>query len=314
MKIAFLFPGQGSQQVGMAKDLFNAFDSVRKLYGRAEEILRFPLQRISFEGPEDALSQTQFAQPAIFVHSLAINHLLKEIGIVPQAVAGHSLGEYSALVCGHAFDFDEGLRLVKLRGELMQRSGEVNPGTMAAIIGLSADIVEEICKEASEAGLVQVANFNSRGHIVISGSIAGVRLAMELAREQGAGRTIELVVGGAFHSPLMGEALGGLVEALAPADIQDPQMPVYTNVTGNPVQDAEEIRNILEQQLLSPVLWKKTVENMIHDGFDAFYEVGPSKVLSGLSKRINPAVDCIPVGKAEDLENLRTLNRSQLSI
>jgi [acyl-carrier-protein] S-malonyltransferase len=306
MKIAFLFPGQGSQHVGMAKDLFNAFDSVRELYERAEEILGFPLKRISFEGPQDTLRQTQFAQPAIFVHSLAINQLLKEIGILPQAVAGHSLGEYSALVCGSAFDFDEGLRLVRLRGELMQHSGEDNPGTMAAIIGLSPEIVGEICEEASDAGLVQVANFNSPGQVVISGSIAGVRLAMELAKEQRAERAIELRVSGAFHSPLMGEALSGLIEALATADIRNPQIPVYTNVTAHPVQDPEEIRSMLQKQLLSPVLWKNTVENMIYDGFDTFYEVGPAKVLSGLSKRINPAVDCMSVGKVEDLDNLRT--------
>jgi [acyl-carrier-protein] S-malonyltransferase len=306
MKTAFLFPGQGSQHVGMAKDLFNAFDSVRELYERAEEILEFPLKKISFEGPQDTLRQTRFTQPAIFVHSLAVNQLLEEIGILPQAVAGHSLGEYSALVCGSAFGFDEGLRLVRLRGELMQHSGEHNPGTMAAIIGLSPDIVGEICEEASEAGLVQIANFNSSGQVVISGSIPGVRLAMELAKEQRAERAIELVVGGAFHSPLMGDALDGLIEALAMADIQSPRIPVYTNVTANPVQDAEEVRSMLQQQLLSPVLWKNTVENMIHDGFDAFYEVGPSKVLSGLSKRINPAVGCMPVGKVEDLDNLRT--------
>jgi [acyl-carrier-protein] S-malonyltransferase len=306
MKIAFLFPGQGSQHVGMAKDLFNAFDSVRELYERAEEILGFPLKRISFEGPQDTLRQTQFAQPAIFVHSLVINQLLKEIGILPQAVAGHSLGEYSALVCGSAFDFDEGLRLVRLRGELMQHSGEDNPGTMAAIIGLSPEILGEICEEASDAGLVQVANFNSPGQVVISGSIAGVRLAMELAKEQRAERAIELVVGGAFHSPLMGEALSGLIEALATADIRNPQIPVYTNVTAHPASGAEEIRSMLQKQLLSPVLWKNTVENMIYDGFDTFYEVGPAKVLSGLSKRINPAVDCMSVGKVEDLDNLRT--------
>ena len=307
MRIAFLFPGYGSQSVGMGKDLFDAFDSVRKLYDRAEEILDFPLKRISFDGPGDALSQTRFTQPAIFVHSLAVNQLLKEIGILPQAVAGHSLGEYSALVCGGAFDFDEGLRLVRLRGELMQRAGEDNPGTMAAIIGLSAHIVEEICEEASEVGIVQVANFNSPGQIVISGSIPGIRVAMELAKEQRAGRAIELAVGGAFHSPLMGEALSGLIEALAMADIRNLQMPVYTNVSAEPVQDAEEIRSILQQQLLSPVLWKNTVENMIHDGVDAFYEVGPSKVLSGLSKRINPAVDCMSVGRVEDLEKLRNM-------
>ncbi len=305
MKIALLFPGQGSQHVGMAKDLFNAFDSVRKLYERAQEILELPLKKISFEGLGDTLRQTQYTQPAIFVHSLAINELLKEVGILPQAVAGHSLGEYSALVCGDAFNFDEGLRLVKLRGELMQYSGEKNAGTMAAILGLSPDIVEAICEEASAAGLVQVANLNSSGQMVISGSIPGVRLAMELAKEQRAARAIELVVGGAFHSPLMGEASSGLIEALAVADIQNARIPVYTNVTARPVQAAEEIRSSLQKQLLSPVLWKNTVENMIHDGFDAFYEVGPSKILSGLIKRINPAADCIPVGKAKDLENLK---------
>jgi len=305
MKIAMLFPGQGSQHVGMAKDLFNAFDSVRKLYERAQEILELPLAKISFEGLGDTLRQTQYTQPAIFVHSLAINELLKEVGILPQAVAGHSLGEYSALVCGDAFNFDEGLRLVKLRGELMQYSGEKSSGTMAAILGLSPDIVEAICEEASAAGLVQVANLNSSGQMVISGSIPGVRLAMELAKEQRAARAIELAVGGAFHSPLMGEASSGLIEALAVADIQNARIPVYTNVTARPVQAAEEIRSSLQKQLLSPVLWKNTVENMIQDGFDAFYEVGPSKILSGLIKRINPAADCIPVGKAKDLENLK---------
>jgi [acyl-carrier-protein] S-malonyltransferase len=175
---------------------------------------------------------------------------------------------------------------------------------MAAIIGLSRDIVEEICEEASAVGLVQVANFNSRAQIVISGSIPGVRLAMEFAGEQEA-RAVELSVGGAFHSPLMRDALSGLTEALAMANINNPEIPVYANVTATPVQDVEQIRNMLQKQLLFPVLWKDTVENMIHDGLDAFYEVGPGKVLSGLSRRINAAIDCVPVGNAEDLDNLR---------
>ncbi|OPX34657.1 [acyl-carrier-protein] S-malonyltransferase [candidate division KSB1 bacterium 4484_188] len=301
---AFLFPGQGAQYVGMAKDLYDQYPAVRSMFDRAEEILGFPLRKIAFEGPEDELKQTQYTQPAIFVHSLGMLRLLNERELKPEAVAGHSLGEYSALVCAGALNFEVALRLVKLRGRLMQYSGEQNPGTMAAIIGLPRETVEEICRTVSKEHLVQPANFNSPGQIVISGSVDGVHRAMALAKENKARAVMELVVSGAFHSPLMEEALSGLKEALAEADIRNPEIPVYTNVTAQPVQTAETVREMLQRQLLSPVLWQNIIENMHADGFDQFYEVGPSKVLCGLNRRINRQLQCTPLGKAEDLENL----------
>lgn len=302
MKTAFLFPGQGSQYVGMGLDLYHQFPEVKKLYDESEKILGFPLKKISFEGPEEILKQTRYTQPALFVHSIAILQLLKRKGIEPDAAAGHSLGEYSSLVAAGAFSLEKGLRIVKLRGEQMQQSGEKNPGTMAAIIGLSREEVEAVCHQASPAGIVQAANFNSPGQVVISGSIAGVHQAMEVAREKKARMVTELVVGGAFHSPLMGEALEGLTRALEEMEILDPRIPVYTNVTSRPTLNAWEVRDLLKKQLLSPVLWQDIIQNMIDDGVERFYEVGAGKVLQGLSKRISSAVPCTSVGKLEDLQ------------
>ncbi|UCF63710.1 MAG: ACP S-malonyltransferase [bacterium] len=302
MKKAFIFPGQGSQYVGMGKDLYEHFQEVRELYDQAEEILEFPLKKISFEGPEEDLKQTRYTQPALFVHSLAISNLLEKRKLVPDATAGHSLGEYSALVVAGAFSWKDGLKIVKIRGEQMQQSGEKNPGTMAALIGLSKQDVEEICSAASAAGIVQPANFNSPGQIVISGSINGVHKAMELAKEHKARLVTELVVSGAFHSPLMGDALSGLTTALEELPIVTPRIPVYTNVTANPASSAEEVRHLLKQQLLAPVLWEDIINHMITDGISEFYEVGAGKVLQGLLKRINSEVAGKGIGKVEDLE------------
>ncbi|MFZ0389420.1 MAG: ACP S-malonyltransferase [Calditrichia bacterium] len=308
MKSAFVFPGQGSQAVGMGKDLVESNPGIMEIYDQAEQFLGFPLKRLSFEGPESELKETRYTQPALFVHSFAINSLLQEKGIRPDAAAGHSLGEYSALTAAGAFSFQEGLKLVKLRGELMQASGEKNPGTMAAIIGLDDKTVEEICRQASAAGHVNPANFNSPGQIVISGSKAGVHQAMELAKEQKARLVTELVVGGAFHSPLMKEALGGLAEALDQAEIRQPHIPVYMNVTARPTSDPAEIRELLKKQLLSPVLWQNIVENMRQDKVDRIYEVGASRILCGLVKRIERSVQCMPVGTREDLSALSEEN------
>ncbi len=289
--------------MGMGKDLYETYARAREVFDRAEDLLGFPLKSICFEGSEEQLRQTRYTQPAIFVHSYVVYRLLSEKGISPTAAAGHSLGEYSAFVSAGAIDFEDGLRLVKIRGELMQKSGEIHRGTMAALIGLDKSTVEAVCREASEAGLVQPANFNSPGQIVVSGSISGVQRAMEIAKQRGARIVKQLPVSGAFHSPLMKEALQGLEDALNEIPIRDAEVPVYCNVSAQPVSKAGEIREFLKRQLLSPVLWENIIQNMIKDGLTNFLEVGPGKVLTGLLKRIDRSVQGIPLGTRDDLIN-----------
>jgi [acyl-carrier-protein] S-malonyltransferase len=296
--LALVFPGQGSQYVGMARDLFENHSPTRELMQHADEVIGVPLTKICFEGPEDELRQTKNTQPAIFLHSIAALRLLKDPGAA--MVAGHSLGEYSALVAASALTFDDALRLVRLRGELMQRAGEEQRGTMAAVVGLDAGVVEQVCREASAAGVVQPANFNSPGQTVISGSVDGVRQAMALAKERGAKLVKELVVSGAFHSPLMASARDGLLQALQGVRIADARIPVYANVTAEPVRSAEDIRDLLHRQLTSPVRWEQSVRSMVRDGASRFTEVGPGKVLQGLVKRISPEVAAGGVDKWSD--------------
>jgi len=303
-KIAFICPGQASQVVGMGKDLCDVFPQARQRFAQADDIMGSPLSRICFEGPEETLKQTKYTQPALFVHSAVVAELLAERGVFPDMAAGHSLGEYSALFAAGSLDFEAALRVVKVRAEGMQKAGEANPGTMAAVVGLEEAQIRMVCQQAAEAGVAQPANFNSPGQVVISGSVAGVHRAMELAREAGAKLVKELVVSGAFHSPLMESAREALFEALDALEIRPARCPVYANVSAAQATDPSEIRRLLKEQLLSPVLWWQSVEAMIRDGASKFIEIGPGQVLSGLLKRIDRSVQGMTVGTAAELDKM----------
>ncbi len=309
-KRAFLFPGQASQFVGMAKDLCERFAVAREMFERANTALGFDMQRICFEGPLEELTKTSITQPAILIHSAIVARILnEEKSFAPMMAAGHSLGEYSALYAAGVLDFEAALRLVKLRGELMHQAGLDNPGTMAAIMGLAPEIVETVCSEVtanmSSAGhVVQCANFNSPEQTVISGSVEAVTQAMAVAKERGAKLAKKLTVGGAFHSPLMASARTGLQQALAATTFHAARCPIYTNVTAKPEQDSNRLRELLDQQLTRPVRWLATIENMIADGAQSFYEVGPGNVLAGLMKRINKNFTVTTIGTVAELEKL----------
>lgn len=305
MSIAFIYPGQGSQYVGMGQDLYDNYPEIKELYLQANEILGINIAEVSFSGPEDKLKQTFITQPAIVTHSIAATKLVKNIE--PKYTAGHSLGEFSALIKAGALSFEDGLKLVQLRGELMQKAGEENKGTMAAIIGLDTIKIIDVCRDASEFGIVQVANFNSPGQIVISGSVEGVQQAMKLAKERGAKMAKELVVHGAFHSPLMESAKEDFEVALDYTEFRKVKIPVYTNVHAKPITqdtDLEFIKETLYDQLTSSVKWDESVVNMINDGAKEFIELGPGKVLQGLIKRINNTVNIRGIDKAADVEAL----------
>ena len=284
MSTAYLFPGQGSQFVGMAKDHYDANPEVAKLFDQANEILGFDLTKIMFEGPEEDLKLTGYTQPAIFLHSVA---LYKTLGATPDMVAGHSLGEFSALVACGATSFEDTLKIVRKRGELMQQAGVDNPGTMAAIIGMEDEAVEKVCAEATSATGKEViaANYNCPGQLVISGYVEAVEKAVELASQNGARMAKLLPVSGAFHSSLMQPAYDGLKSELEELNISVPSCPIYSNYTAKPTTDVEEIRSNLLNQLLNPVRWTQTLKNMLEDGATSFVEVGPGKVLQGLVKR-----------------------------
>jgi len=299
-KKAFLFPGQGAQYVGMAKDLFDNSAEAKEMILMADDTLGIKLSDIMFSGPEEELKQTEFTQPAIYLHSVVLASLMRTVSA--EAAAGHSLGEYSALTMSGAIQFQEAIKLVRARGMAMQQAGIDNPGTMAAVIGLNQDVVDECCAEALSEGIVQSANFNSPGQVVISGSITGVKKAMEICKSKGAKIVKELVVSGAFHSPLMASAKDKLIRALSITNVYDARFPVYANVNAKPVTLAADIKEKLVEQVTAPVRWEETIKNMIADGFDEFYEIGPGKVLQGLVKRINPNVTCFGIDKYQDVE------------
>jgi len=304
MKNAFIFPGQASQYIGMGKDLYENISNASDFVNRTTEIIGMDLKKYCFYGSEDDLKQTQITQPAIFVHSIAVRGILKEKGFYPDAVAGHSLGEYSALVAAGSLSYDDGLRLVKRRGELMQEAGEKFPGTMAAIIGLDKAQIYDLCDRVKDSGICQPANFNSPGQVAISGEKAAILKAIEVAREMGARKAVELEVSGAFHSPLMAFAQNGLKEALEITEFQDAEIPVFMNVHARPVQHKDDIRQLLFEQLTRPVLWEELVQNMVQSGISRFYEVGPGKVLTGLLKRIDKSVSCREIGTIEAISQM----------
>ena len=283
MKKALIFPGQASQYVGMTSDFYQSSEKAKQILDQANSVLGFDILNIMFNGPEESLKQTEITQPAIFIHSYLVSQFLKTEF---HATSGHSLGEYSALCVAGVFDFETGLKLVRLRGQLMQKAGQEQPGTMAAVIGATNEAIEAACSEASSVGIVQAANFNSPGQVVISGSVDGVKKAMELVKAKGAKLVKELVVSGAFHSPLMASAAEKLGEALKATNLLNPKVPVYMNVTGKPSSNPQEIKDLLLKQLTSPVRWEESIRNMSSDGITGFVEVGPGKVLQGLVKRI----------------------------
>jgi [acyl-carrier-protein] S-malonyltransferase len=299
-KKAFLFPGQGSQYVGMAKDLFEKSVEAKEMIKTADDLLGINLSYIMFNGPEEELKQSEYTQPAIFLHSVILASIIRTIDA--EATAGHSLGEYSAYVAAGAIQFHEAIKLVRARGIAMQEAGDNNKGTMAAVIGLELEKVETLCAEASSAGIVQCANFNSPGQLVISGSFDGVRKAMELCKNAGAKMVKELVVSAAFHSPLMIPAQEKFKAELDKTNFYESKFPVYTNVTAKPVTSISEIKSKLYEQITAPVRWDETIRNMIDDGVEDFYEIGPGNVLQGLLKRINPDVNRFGINKFEDVE------------
>lgn len=281
---AFVFPGQGAQFVGMGKDLFDQSSKAKEMFHKANKILGFKITDMMFDGTDEDLRQTKVTQPAIFLHSVILASVLEDFD--PSMVAGHSLGEFSALVANKVLTFEDGLKLVAKRANAMQKACEMQPGTMAAVIGMEDDQVEKICASISDKVVVP-ANYNSPGQIVISGSIEGVEKASEMLKEAGAKRVLPLKVGGAFHSPLMEPARVELAEAINETKFNPGICPIYQNVTGQSVTDPEIIKKNLVAQLTSPVRWTQIMLNMIANGLNSVVEVGPGTVLQGLFKKVD---------------------------
>ncbi len=299
-RLAYVFPGQGSQRVGMGLDLYHNFPAAREVFEEADDALGFPLSRLCFEGPEEELAQTVNAQPAIFTVSLACLKAASKVAgqlICPAFMAGHSLGEYTALVAAQVLDFVDAVRLTRERGRLMQEAGVRVPGGMAAILGLDEVSVEQVCQETG----AEIANLNSPGQIVVSGTREAIIRAMDLARAMGARRAMPLNVSGAFHSHLMKPAAEGMADVLSGLELRHPSTPIVVNSTAQPVTTADEVKEELMRQLCHCVQWQQSVEYMMDAGVSTFIEIGPGEVLSGLIKRISDQAQTLNVGDAESI-------------
>ena len=304
MATAFLFPGQASQYVGMGKDLCDAEPEAKAVFTLADRILDVPLKTFCFNGPEESLRQTSVTQPAVFTHSVAALRLLEQQGRRPDFVAGHSVGELAAHVASGALDLEDGLHLVDARAQAMSAAGKTRPGTMAAIIGLDDDDVVELCEEASADGIVAPANYNSPAQVAISGDERTVRKAMELATERGAKRVVELAVSCAFHSPLMGPAVDALRAALETITFAKPTVPVVPNVTAEPTEDPDRLKQLLVEQVVAPVRWTDSVAALAAQGVDNALEVGPGAVLKGLVRRIDRSIKVATCGTLDEIHGL----------
>jgi len=299
-----MFPGQGSQKIGMGKDLAQDFPTAKSTFEEADDVLKWKISELCFWGDEEELKQTENTQLAVLIVSLAAYRILKENGIVPSAVAGHSLGEYSALVASGVITFHDALKLVQKRAKLMSEAAENNPGGMLAILGLENSQVERICQEANSVGILDVANYNCLGQVVISGEFKALDLAAEIAQKMNAKRCIRLQVNGAFHSRLMSSAREGMIEAVANTEFCNPEIKLVQNVTANYVRTSEEICQNLIEQITNSVQWEKSMSCLISDGFSRFIEVGPGKVLSGLIRRIDRKMEVTNVETSSDVKVL----------
>lgn len=303
-KIAFVFPGQGSQAIGMGKDFFESYEQAKNIYQQADKALAFDLSGLIFEGNQEDLTLTYNAQPALLATSTAMLRVFEESGISADYVAGHSLGEYSALVAANAMTFEDAVVAVRKRGQFMDEAVPAGKGTMAAVLGMEASQLEEVTNEVTAEGHpVQLANINCPGQIVISGTVEGVEKASALAKEKGAKRAIPLVVSGPFHSSLMKPAAEKLNDTLQTLQLKDASIPVVSNVVAQPITSKEEIQQKLVEQLYSPVRWHESVETLIENGVDTFIEIGPGKVLAGLVKKVNRSVT---IHSVYDLESMET--------
>ncbi|EJO5348157.1 ACP S-malonyltransferase [Clostridium botulinum] len=311
-KIAFIFSGQGAQYVGMGKDLYENISECREIFHIAEKELQIPLTKICFEGPKEEIDKTENTQPAILTVSIAVMKALENCGIKPDVTAGLSLGEYSALVCSNVIDFKEAVSLVRKRGQYMDNAVPSGVGTMAAIIGLKKEVVKEICDGLKDIGIVQIANINCPGQIVISGEIDAVEKACIIAKEKRALKCVKLSVSGPFHSIMLKEAAEKLYNELQKIELKSIDIPFITNVTGDFVENTNEIKNLLKKQIMSTVFWEDSIKTMIDFGVDTFIEIGPSKVLSGFVKKINRKVNILNIEDIDSLnktiQKLKTIN------